>query len=39
MIRVYYLMRHGGLTLGYTGIVEAEWLVGQYPELTYEGRL
>lgn len=38
MIRVYYLTRHGGTALCYTGIVEAEYLVGLFPELTYEGR-
>lgn len=36
MIRVYH--SRTGHTLGYTGVVEAEWLVTVYPEYTYEGR-
>lgn len=38
MIRVYYRNLYG-FTLGYTGIVVAEYLVNKYPDLDYEGRI
>lgn len=34
--RVYYTGRLRGMTLGYCGIVEAEYLVAKYPGLAYE---